>query len=157
MRRWLGSFLLRSSARFSIAHPWQFGLSILGIALGVAVVISITQAAESAKRAFELSSRAITGSATHQLIASSIGFVYLTILLNTQRSKSSQWFFWGSGLFAIGLGDKIEKVLAGDDFVAGMTEFHRAGAVILAVAQDAAVRQDHPIAPIGGLPAHPGG
>ena len=74
MRRWLGSILLRSSARYSIAHPWQFGLSILGIALGVAVVVSITQAAESAKRAFELSSRAITGSATHQLVASSMGF-----------------------------------------------------------------------------------
>ena len=74
MRRWFRSVLLRSSARYSIAHPWQFGLSILGIALGVAVVISITQAGESAKRAFELSSRAITGSATHQLIASSNGF-----------------------------------------------------------------------------------
>ena len=74
MRRWLGSLLLRSSARYSVAHPWQFGLSILGIALGVAVVISISQAGESAKRAFELSSRAITGSATHQIIASSNGF-----------------------------------------------------------------------------------
>ena len=74
MRGWITPILLRSSARYTLAHPWQFGLSILGIALGVAVVVSITQAGASAKRAFELSNQAITGSTTHQLIASSAGF-----------------------------------------------------------------------------------
>ena len=74
MRRWFSSILLRSSARYTLVHPWQFGLSILGIALGVAVVISISQAGTSAKRAFELSTQALTGKATHQLTASSAGF-----------------------------------------------------------------------------------
>ena len=57
--------LWRSSLRFLIRHPWQFGLSILGVALGVAVVVSVDLANESAMRAFELSTDAVTGSSTH--------------------------------------------------------------------------------------------
>lgn len=74
MSRLFTPTLLLSSARYTLAHPWQFWLSILGIALGVAVVISITQAGVSAKRAFELSSQVVTGRTTHQLVASSEGF-----------------------------------------------------------------------------------
>ena len=74
MSAWLGPVLLRASARYSLGHPWQFGLSIVGIALGIAVVISITQAGASAKRAFELSSQAVTGATTHQLVAGTSGF-----------------------------------------------------------------------------------
>ena len=72
--RWLQSTLLRASVRYSLLHPWQFGLSILGIALGVAVVVSIEISSASAKRAFELSSQAVTGRTTHQIIAGSSGF-----------------------------------------------------------------------------------
>jgi putative ABC transport system permease protein len=59
--------LWRSSLRFLFRHPWQFGLSILGVALGVAVVVSVDLANESAMRAFELSTEAVTGSSTHYI------------------------------------------------------------------------------------------
>lgn len=60
--------LRRASLRFLLRHPWQLGLSILGIALGVAVVVSIDLTKQSAQRAFDLSTEAITGKATHRII-----------------------------------------------------------------------------------------
>ena len=61
------SLLWRSSLRYLLRHPWQFGLAVVGVALGVAVVVSIGLANASARRAFTLSSEAITGRATHQV------------------------------------------------------------------------------------------
>ena len=60
--------LLRSSLRHLLRRPWQFGLAVLGVALGVAVIVSIDLANASATRAFSLSSEAVTGRATHQVI-----------------------------------------------------------------------------------------
>lgn len=62
------SLLTRSSLRYLLRHPWQFGLAVLGVALGVAVVVSINLANASASRAFSLSSEAVTGRATHQVV-----------------------------------------------------------------------------------------
>ncbi|HVG08747.1 MAG TPA: ABC transporter permease, partial [Thermoanaerobaculia bacterium] len=62
------SLLWRSSLRYLLRHPWQFGLAVLGVALGVAVVVSIGLANASASRAFTLSTEAVTGRATHQVI-----------------------------------------------------------------------------------------
>ena len=56
-----------SSLRFLKQHPWHFALSILGVALGVAVVVSIDLSNSSAEKAFELSTEAVTGKATHQI------------------------------------------------------------------------------------------
>ena len=50
--------LWRASVRYSLRHPWQLGLSLLGIALGVAVVVSIDLSIDSARRAFVLSNEA---------------------------------------------------------------------------------------------------
>lgn len=61
------SLLRRSSLRHLLRHPWQFGLAVLGVALGVAVIVSIDLANSSATRAFTLSSEAVTGRATHQV------------------------------------------------------------------------------------------
>jgi putative ABC transport system permease protein len=44
------------------------GLSVLGVALGVAVVVAIDLANTSASRAFELSAETVTGKATHQVV-----------------------------------------------------------------------------------------
>ena len=44
------------------------GLAVLGVALGVAVVVSIGLANASARRAFALSTEAVTGRATHQVV-----------------------------------------------------------------------------------------
>ena len=62
------SLLRRSSLRYLLRHPWQFGLAVLGVALGVAVIVSIDLANASATRAFSLSSEAVSGRATHQVI-----------------------------------------------------------------------------------------
>ncbi|NGP90041.1 FtsX-like permease family protein [Fodinibius halophilus] len=56
-----------SSLRFLWKHPWHFALSILGVALGVSVVVSIDLSNNSAKKAFSLSSEAVTGKTTHQI------------------------------------------------------------------------------------------
>lgn len=50
-------------------RPLPYLLCILGIALGVAMMVSIDLANGSAQRAFALSTDAITGKATHRLVA----------------------------------------------------------------------------------------
>ena len=63
----------RSSLRHLARHRWLVALSVLGIALGVAVVIAIDLANESARRAFLLSTEAAAGRATHQVTAGPAG------------------------------------------------------------------------------------
>ena len=65
--------LVRSSLRHLGRHPWLTGLSLLGIALGVAVVVSIDLASGSALRAFEQSTATVAGRATHQLVGGPLG------------------------------------------------------------------------------------
>lgn len=60
--------LWRSSLRHLLRHPWQAALSVLGIALGVAVVAAVDLATGSARRAFTLSTEAVTGRATHEVV-----------------------------------------------------------------------------------------
>ena len=57
-----------SSLRYLINRPWQTGLSVLGITLGVAVVVAIDLGNQSAKHAFRLSSSAVSGKATHHIV-----------------------------------------------------------------------------------------
>ena len=59
--------LVRIAVRHLRRHPWQLGLAVLGIALGVAVAVSIDLANESARRAFSLATEAVTGRASHQI------------------------------------------------------------------------------------------
>ena len=65
--------LTKSSIRYLFKHPWQFGLSVLGIAMGVAIVVSIDIANYSSSKAFNLSMNAVAGKATHQIIGTSEG------------------------------------------------------------------------------------
>lgn len=65
--------LWKVGLRYLLRHRWQSLLMVLGIALGVAVVISIDLANTSAERAFTLSSEALTGRATHQIVGSPQG------------------------------------------------------------------------------------
>ena len=50
-------------------RPFQYILFILGIALGVAMIVSIDLANGSAQRAFELSTDAIAGRTTHRIVS----------------------------------------------------------------------------------------
>ncbi|MBU0491116.1 MAG: ABC transporter permease [Chloroflexi bacterium] len=61
--------LLNVAWRTLLRRPWQTGLMILGITLGVAVVVAVDLANASAGRAFDLSAEAIVGRATHEMVA----------------------------------------------------------------------------------------
>jgi hypothetical protein len=65
--------LARIALRYLRRHPWQLTLAVLGIALGVAVAVSIDLANESARRAFALATEAVTGRATHQIVGGPSG------------------------------------------------------------------------------------
>lgn len=67
------NLLTRAGMRFLWHHPWLFGLSVLGVALGVAMVVSIDLANHSAREGFRLSSEAVSGDATHQVRSTSGG------------------------------------------------------------------------------------
>lgn len=67
------SLLLRASASHLRRHPWQLVFALLGIALGVAVTIAVDLAVGSAHRAFEISTAAVAGRATHQISGASTG------------------------------------------------------------------------------------
>ena len=60
--------LSRSSWRYGLKHPWQLALSLVGIALGVAVVVAIDLAIDNSKRAFRLATDAVSGRATHRIV-----------------------------------------------------------------------------------------
>ncbi|MGZ8162820.1 MAG: ABC transporter permease, partial [Methylobacter sp.] len=69
----MNPILNKSSRNFLWQHPWQLALAIVGIALGVAVVISIDLALESSLTAFDQAGKALSGTATHRIIASDGG------------------------------------------------------------------------------------
>ncbi len=60
--------LLKLGLRDLLRRRWQTGLMVLGVALGVAVVLAIDMANASARRGFSLSTEAIVGRATHQIV-----------------------------------------------------------------------------------------
>jgi putative ABC transport system permease protein len=60
--------LFKTVLRDQLRRPWLALLMILSIALGVAVVVSVDLANASATRAFELSTEAVVGKATHQIV-----------------------------------------------------------------------------------------
>ena len=69
----MGSILLRSSRHFFLRHPWQLGLAVTGIALAVAVVVSVDLVNNSARHSFERSTETIVGRATHRIVGGPAG------------------------------------------------------------------------------------
>ena len=63
----LARALINVGWRYLLRHVWQTALMVLGITLGVAVVVGIDMANESASRAFDLSTESIAVRATHYL------------------------------------------------------------------------------------------
>lgn len=59
--------LARSARRYFAAHRLQLAMSILGIAVGVAMITGVDLATSSAQRAFQLSAETVSGRATHYL------------------------------------------------------------------------------------------
>src|SRR5512135_2054527 len=66
--------LLKTALRDQMRRPWLALLMILSVALGVAVVVSVDLANQSATRAFRLSTDAVVGKATHQIVGGTNGF-----------------------------------------------------------------------------------
>jgi putative ABC transport system permease protein len=64
----LNVILWKVALRHYTHHPWQILLSVIGIALGVAVVVAIDLTNSSASKAFDLSAEAVSGSATHEVV-----------------------------------------------------------------------------------------
>jgi putative ABC transport system permease protein len=65
--------LLNAGWRYLLRHPGQTVLMVLGITLGVAVVVAIDLANSAAGRAFDLSTEAVAGRATHQIAGGPLG------------------------------------------------------------------------------------
>jgi putative ABC transport system permease protein len=63
----LSPVLALISLRSLVRHPWQTWPSLAGIALGVAVVVAVDLANQSARNAFALSVERVAGRATHQI------------------------------------------------------------------------------------------
>jgi putative ABC transport system permease protein len=93
------STLLKTGLRDLLRRPLQTGLMILGVALGVAVVIAIDLANTSAARAFSLSTEAVVGKATHQLLGGPEG-----IPDEVYRQVRVEWGFRGSAPVVEGVG-----------------------------------------------------
>src|SRR5262245_8222677 len=88
----MSGMLWRASARHLARHPWQIGLSIVGIALGVAVALSIDLANESARRSFALFAESVAGRATHQIVGGPSGVpdsVYPVLRLRAGLRRSA--------------------------------------------------------------------
>jgi putative ABC transport system permease protein len=60
--------ICRANFSYLLRHPWQLGLAVLGIAVGVAVIVAVDLANASARKAFLLSMDAVSGAATHQVV-----------------------------------------------------------------------------------------
>jgi len=65
--------LFKTVLRDQLRRPWLTLLMVLSVALGVAVVVSVDLANQSATRAFKLSTDAVVGKATHQILGGSRG------------------------------------------------------------------------------------
>ena len=59
--------------RYQLRHSWQNLLMLVGIALGVAVAVAVDLANASASQAFDDSTDAIAGRATHQIVGGPTG------------------------------------------------------------------------------------
>ncbi len=83
-------FGARISRGYLRRHPWLVAFSVVGVALGVAVVVAIDLANSSAATAFRLSSEAVAGRATH-VVRGPAGTlpdsVYASIRLNAHNVK----------------------------------------------------------------------
>ncbi len=58
-----------ASARHLLTHPGQLALCVIGVAMGVAVVVSIDLAVQASQTAFRVSTETVAGRATHQVVA----------------------------------------------------------------------------------------
>ena len=115
----MASLLNRSSFRYLLQHPWLMGLSVLGVALGVAVVVAIDLANVSAERAFELSAQTVAGKATHQIVGAAGDLdddVYRRVRIDASYRTSAPVV---SGYATLERSDRTFQLLGVDPFAEG--------------------------------------
>ncbi|MBI5652311.1 MAG: ABC transporter permease [Chloroflexi bacterium] len=108
--------LLKTALRDQLRRPWMTLLVILSIALGVGVVVSVDLANQSATRAFQLSTDAVVGKATHQIVANNGGIdetIYRDLRLRGNRLSAPIVEGFAS---ARELGDQVVHILGIDVF-----------------------------------------
>lgn len=84
--------LKKASRNFLYRHPWQLCLAILGITLGVAVVVAIDLTLDSSLQTFTRTTQALSGKATHRIVASDGGLdekLYTTLRVELGMSDIS--------------------------------------------------------------------
>ncbi len=84
--------LILANIRHFKRHPWLLILSVLGIAMGVAVVIAVDLANASALQAFERANQVIKGKTTHHIVGGPKGVdekVYLELRLKQGVRQST--------------------------------------------------------------------
>lgn len=107
--------LFKTGLRDLLRRPGQTGLMVLGVALGVAMVIAIDLANQSAERAFTLSTEAVVGRATHQVLGGPSGVpegLYRQIRVD-EGLRASAPVVTGSAL-AVDLGGEHVRILGVD-------------------------------------------
>lgn len=82
---------IRASVNGLLRYPLQTCLAVLGLALGVMVFVAVDVATDGAQRAFKLSLSALSGRATHHIVAGAQGipdalYVQLRTELGLRRS-----------------------------------------------------------------------
>ncbi len=139
--------------RYLLRHPWQSALMVLGITLGVAVAVAVDLANASATRAFDYSTDAVAGRATHQIVAGPQGLDE-TLYVDLRRQGPSGGSIPTAPIvtnyaYSPRLGDRPFQLLGVDPFaeapfrsylwgageapVAGLTDLlTRPGAILLA-------------------------
>ena len=108
--------LLKTALRDQLRRPWMTLLVILSIALGVGVVVSVDLANQSATRAFQLSTEAVVGKATHQIVGGNAGIdetIYRDLRLRGNRLSAPVVEGFAS---ARELGDQVVHILGVDVF-----------------------------------------
>jgi putative ABC transport system permease protein len=120
--------LFNTSIRYLLRHPWQIGLCVLGVALGVAVVVAIDLANVSAQRAFTLSTESVTGKATHQIVGGAGGLeedLYRQVRMATGLREVAPLV--EGYVIATGLGGRTAQLLGVDPFAEAPFRSYLAG------------------------------
>ncbi len=123
------SVLLLAGIRHHLKHPWLLILSLVGVALGVAVVIAIDLTNRSALKSFTEAANTLSGHATHRIMAGPNGVssqVYVDLrvklglrnvspviegFVSSPQFKGESFHIWAGDAFSrtpFGFNDEVE-------------------------------------------------
>ena len=119
--------LRRASLRFYLRHPWQLGLAVAGISLGVGVYVGVSLANDSAARAFDITAAEVRGPLTHRLLPLEGGLderLYGELVLRDTTVKAAPVV---QAEVRVAGRERLRVPLLGLDPILGETAFRMAG------------------------------